>query len=161
MRYLTYSELIYINGRVLNDAAIMAGTQKIRDIDLLLAAEQRPQSSAFGADAYPELRDKVAALVHSLARNHPFRDGNKRTAAVAALFMLHVNGCCVEWDERDALTTFVDIAEGRMTWDAFAAWLSVVCDTHAHIEADAEQDAALIEQIVSEHSWLLDELAKR
>lgn len=161
MRYLTYSELIYINGRVLNDAAIMAGTQKIRDIDLLLAAEQRPQSSAFGEDAYPALRDKVAALVHSLARNHPFRDGNKRTAAVAALFMLKVNGCHVKWDETDALTTFVDIAEGRMTWEAFAAWLALDCAAKPLVEADVERDTALIEQIVREHSWLLDELAKR
>ena len=55
LRYLTYSELIFINGRILKDTAIQAGTQKIRDIDLLLAAEQRPQASAFGSDAYPTL----------------------------------------------------------------------------------------------------------
>ena len=56
----------------------MSGKQKIRDIDLLLAAEQRPQSSAFGQDAYQTIEEKSAALLHSVARNHPFKDGNKR-----------------------------------------------------------------------------------
>ena len=56
MRYPTYSELIFINGRLLKVPAIQAGTKKVRDIDLLLAAVERPRASAFGADAFPSLK---------------------------------------------------------------------------------------------------------
>lgn len=160
MRYLTYSELIFINARLLNDPEMLTGRKKVRDIDLLLAAEQRPQSSAFGQDAYPTLETKAAALLHSIARNHPFRDGNKRTATVAALLMMSVNGCCVNWDQAEALAMILDVAEGRRPLDDFAAWLQYTsCDSSP--EADADHDAAMIERIILEQKWLLDELEKR
>ena len=68
MRYPSYSELIFINGRILKDPAIQAGKKKVRDIDLLLAAAERPRASVFGEDAYPSLKEKAAALLHSIAR---------------------------------------------------------------------------------------------
>ncbi|MBC7870995.1 MAG: Fic family protein, partial [Chitinophagaceae bacterium] len=92
IRYVTVSELIYINGCILENANLMSGKQKVRDLDLLQAAAQRPEASAFGEDAFRELPEKTAALLHALARNHPFTDGNKRTATVAALFMFTING---------------------------------------------------------------------
>ncbi len=88
MRYPTYSELIFINGLLLDDADLQTGKKKVRDIDMLLAAADRPRASVFGADAYPSLKEKAAVLLHSIARNHPFTDGNKRTGTVGALFLL-------------------------------------------------------------------------
>lgn len=158
MRYLTYSELIFINGRILQDTAIQSGTQKIRDIDLLLAAEQRPQASAFGADAYPTLAEKAGALLHSLARNHPFRDGNKRTAVVAALFMLEVNGQQPRWQPSAALEMVMELAEGRIHADAFARWLHTDPIADAPI-ADLARDTAHIDALLTTHHWLLAELA--
>lgn len=52
----------------------------------------RPRATVFGSDAYPELWDKAAALLHSLARNHALVDGNKRTAWAAAWTFLVLNG---------------------------------------------------------------------
>lgn len=160
MRYLTYSELIFINGKVLQDEGIMSGTTKVRDIDLLLAAEQRPQASAFGQDAYATLNEKAAVLFHSLARNHPFRDGNKRTATVCALFMLEVNGARAVWDEADALELIVSVAEGRTTWQDFAEWLTTTPCPPA-LEADIACDTAHIDRLMNEHAHLLEELAQR
>jgi death-on-curing protein len=160
MRYLTLSELIYINGTLLNRPDIASGKQKIRDLELLEAAAARPESSVFGADAYPTLRLKVAALMHSLMRNHPFADGNKRTATVAAILMFRVNGARVVWHQPDALPVIVDAAEGRITLETLAAWFPTAPAPESHAP-DAEADMRLIAAIIAEQRWLLDELDKR
>lgn len=160
IRYPTYSELIFINGRILQDKALQTGKKKVRDIDMLQAAEARPQASAFGEDAYGTLIEKAAVLLHSIARNHPFTDGNKRTATVGALFLLAVNGAAIEWVQADALEWIVDVAEGHMDWDAIVSKLTTVpADTYP--EADIERDTMIIDTIIEQQKWLLDELADR
>ncbi|MCA9913346.1 MAG: type II toxin-antitoxin system death-on-curing family toxin [Anaerolineae bacterium] len=161
IRYPTYSELIFINGKLLNDKAIMTGKVKVRDIDLLLAAEQRPQSSAFGQDAYPTLHEKAAALLHSIARNHPYKDGNKRTATVAALFLLAINGRRIDWEQAEALQRILAVAEGQEDVTSFAAWLRSEEAYPPLPEPELEVDTALIERLIAEQKWLLDELAER
>lgn len=160
LRYVTVSELIYINGRVLNDENILTGKQKVREIELLDAAAARPAASAFGADAYPTLREKASVLFHSIARNHPFRDGNKRTATVALLFMLDVNGQRVVWEPAEALNIILDVAEGRKDHRFMMEWLPLQ-DGNTSLEADFDRDTAMIESILDAHRWLLDELAER
>ena len=160
MRYITVSELIFINGKLLNDPLIMSGKQKIRDIDLLLAAEQRPQSSAFGQDAYKTLEEKAAALMHSVARNHPFKDGNKRTALVSMLMMLHVNGQTPVWNPQEALQRVLDVAEGRQNSGVFAEWLQLA-ETEPLPDSNVQEDTRLIDALLDEHRWLLDELSTR
>jgi death-on-curing protein len=160
MRYLTREELIYINGLLLNKVDILSGTRQVRDVLLLDSAVVRPEASAFGQDAYPTLRDKAAALLHAVARNHPFADGNKRTATVAALFFLRINGEHVLWNQADALAMIVRVAEGLASLDAFAAWLTTEpCPPSP--EPDAERDMAIIREIVEEQRWLLHELERR
>jgi death on curing protein len=160
MRYLTLSELIYINGRVVNNPKIMSGKQEVRDLVLLDAAVERPMTSAFGEDAYPTLNDKVAALFHSIARNHPFVDGNKRTAAVAAVFMFAVNGKRIVWDQEEALEIIVAVAENRRGFEELAMWFPVE-EGEAVLEPDADKDMQMIAQMIEEQKWLLDELHKR
>lgn len=162
-RYLTVDELIYINEQlpVLEPIhKILKGRQKIRDIALLEAAVGRPMLSAFGADAYPTIQEKAAALLHSVARNHPFADGNKRTATIAAIFMLAVNGWRVAWEPVDALERIVRMAEGQLDVTTFAAWLPTIPGAPSPVE-DAETDAHIIARIMDAHAWLLDELAGR
>lgn len=160
MRYLTLSELTYINGRVVKNAQLLSGKQKVRDSALLEAAVARPQASAFGADAYPTLPEKVAALFHSIARNHPYTDGNKRTATVAAIFMFEVNGQSVAWQAAEALTIFIEVAEGRMDQPALAEWFPLYAIDPSP-DPDSDKDMQTITRILETHRWLLDELAKR
>jgi prophage maintenance system killer protein len=68
------------------------GQVTICDAGLLEAAAARPQAMAFGADAYPDLHAKAAALVHSLARNHALVDGYKRLALGALAAFYGING---------------------------------------------------------------------
>ena len=63
----------------------------VRDRGLLESAAARPFHSAFGQDAYPSVPEKAAALFHSLVSNHPFGDGNKRTAVMALDHFLLAN----------------------------------------------------------------------
>jgi death-on-curing protein len=86
MIYLTLPELLRVAERVLGPDL------KIRDLGLLEAALARPQTTAFGADAYPTLDEKAAALLHSLARNHALVDGNKRLALSGLIAFYGVNG---------------------------------------------------------------------
>lgn len=64
----------------------------IRDIGLLGSAAARPQTTVFGADAYPDLFGKAAALLHSVVNNHALVDGNKRLGWLATAVFLDVNG---------------------------------------------------------------------
>lgn len=160
MRYLSLSELIYINGTLLNNPQIVAGKRQVRDIQLLEAAVLRPAASAFGEDAYPTLREKAAALLHSVARNHPFTDGNKRTATIAVVFMLAVNGERVVWQPHDALDCIISAAEGKLSVPHLAAWFPLEAQP-ASLTPDAEADMRLIARIIEEQRWLVDELERR
>ena len=67
-------------------------TEEYRSRELLESAVARPFHSAFGQDAYPTIIEKSAALFHSLISNHPFNNGNKRTAVMAFDMFLVANG---------------------------------------------------------------------
>ena len=86
VEYLDLDDLLLI-GR---DA--VGGEVVVRDYGLLESALARPQTTVFGADAYPDLPTKAAALLHSLARNHALVDGNKRLAWLATYVFLDING---------------------------------------------------------------------
>jgi death on curing protein len=106
--YLTLPELVHIAARVL-------GTDpSIRDIGLLESAVARPRASAFGADAYPDLDGKAAALLHSLARNHALADGNKRLALAAVIAFYGVNGRRLTLTNDQAYDLIIDVATGHL-----------------------------------------------
>jgi death-on-curing protein len=68
------------------------GAKGVKDRGLLESAVGRPHQTVFGQDAYPTVTDKAVALFHSLVSNHPFHDGNKRTAVTALQHFLLANG---------------------------------------------------------------------
>jgi death-on-curing protein len=116
-RFLNVVELMIINEEVIGQQS------QLRDVDLLESAVLRPQSSAFGQDAYPTVIDKAAALFHSLSRNHAFVDGNKRTSLVALLMFLRLNGYRANWDREQALAMILEIATGAHDVQSIADWL--------------------------------------
>jgi len=98
----------------------------VRDIGLLDSAAARPASSAFGADAYPSLQLKAAALLHSVARNHSLVDGNKRLAWLATVVFLDLNGHPTDVDDDEAFSLVMSVAEGEDDLDKIAERLRVV-----------------------------------
>ena len=100
-------------------------TGPVRDVGLLAAAAGRPQASAFGEDAYPTLALKAAALLHSLAGNHPLVDGNKRLAWLATTVFLGINGRAPDLDEEAAFALVMDVASSDLGVEQIAERLQV------------------------------------
>jgi death-on-curing protein len=98
------------------------GASGIRDRSALEAALARPAMTFDGEDLYGDLAAKAAALMHSMALNHPFVDGNKRVAAHAALLFIDLNGGDFETAPAELVETTVAVAEGTLTVEALAIW---------------------------------------
>ena len=99
------------------------GSEGLRDEGLLLSALARPQHLlAYGAPA-PDLASLAAAYAYGIARNHPFVDGNKRTALVAARTFLILNGVDLKATQDDKVLTFLNLAEGAISEEELADWI--------------------------------------
>ena len=102
-------------------AAVAPGEVLVRDLGLLESALARPRASAFGVDAYPDLRMKAAASLESLSRNHPLVDGNKRLAWVATRYFLISNDVDVRPPSPEVGDEFVRaVAQGQLSLDDIA-----------------------------------------
>jgi death on curing protein len=116
MRYLSPSEVIRINEQE-------ASPNLLADFGLLEAAILRPQQTVFGADAYPDIHAKAAAMMHSLIRNHPFLDGNKRTAVLSVIVFYNLNGYAIYANQGEVVALAVDVAEGQIDVEGIAGIL--------------------------------------
>lgn len=103
------------------------GAAGTRDEGLFESALARPQNLV--AYGQPDLAELAASYGVGLARNHPFIDGNKRTAFVAVELFLTLNGHELVADDAASVLTMLAVASGDMSDAAFAAWL------RAHIQA--------------------------
>ncbi len=108
IKYVTLVELMNLADRL--------GTPEVRDYGLLESALARPQASVFGQDAYPDLWQKAAALMESIARNHAMIDGNKRLAWYATWVFLHMNGhpLARNFDVDEAERFVLAVAQGQL-----------------------------------------------
>jgi death on curing protein len=102
--------------------ALHGGLTSLRDAGLLESAMSRPQlKSQYGEGSIAGLG---AAYAYGLARNHPFLDGNKRTAYVAMETFLGLNGSGFFASDEDAILTFLRLAAGDVSEDDLAAWIA-------------------------------------
>ena len=108
MIYLSLPELLHVAGRTLGPG------YAVRDYGLLEAALARPQATAFGKDAYPDLDAKAAALLHSIARHHALIDGNKRLALAAVIAFYGLNGRRLILTNDEAYDLVVSVAAGEL-----------------------------------------------
>lgn len=98
------------------------GGAGVRDDGLLESALTHPRNR-LAYDAAADLAALAAAYAFGLARNHPFIDGNKRTAFVAAEVFLDLNGMTLTASDEDCVLTMLRLAAGEIEEDAFADWL--------------------------------------
>lgn len=98
------------------------GMAGIRDEGLFLSAMARPQNLAAYGDR-PDAADLAAAYAFGLSRNHPFIDGNKRTAFVVMELFLNLNGWALEADDSECITTMESLAVGDLPEKSCAEWL--------------------------------------
>ena len=91
------------------------GAEGIRDYGLLLSALEMPKASFGGTEMHPAFFDKAAAYLYHVARNHPFIDGNKRTAAALALTFLEMNHVKFKIDMHELEELVVATAQGLVS----------------------------------------------
>lgn len=116
--YLDTEDLLELARRLLGEPL------PVRDVGLLGAAAARPQASAFGKDAYPDVWSKAGALLHSIVNNHPLIDGNKRLGWLAASVFLELNDASVRATANDDVYELVmAVAAGALSVDDIAAAL--------------------------------------
>ena len=107
MIFLDLEDLLHVARRTLGDV-------EIRDVGLLESASARPRSTAFGEDAYPSIHGKAAALLHSIARNHPLVDGNKRLALASSIAFYGLNGFRLTLSNDEAYELVIAVAAGEL-----------------------------------------------
>ncbi|MFI6960209.1 type II toxin-antitoxin system death-on-curing family toxin [Streptomyces sp. NPDC050255] len=110
MKYLTVQEVLD-----LAELACEGQQVAVRDLGLLSSAVHRPQSAMFGVEAYTDLFQKAAALLQSLAVNHPLVDGNKRMAWMSTVVFLDFNGTeMLDVDQDEAYKLVIEVAMGSL-----------------------------------------------
>lgn len=109
------------------------GLPGIRDKALIESALARPQNLA--AYGEPDAAELAASYAFGIARNHPFVDGNIRTAFVTAALFLDKNDYILAFDEADVVLTILRLAAGEMSEDALAMWFCKNIQTGLHDEA--------------------------
>ncbi|HEX8949837.1 MAG TPA: type II toxin-antitoxin system death-on-curing family toxin [Dissulfurispiraceae bacterium] len=119
MRQLTPEQVLFIHSRLIDTTG---GAHGVRDMGLLLSAVSRPKATFEGRDLYPGLFQKAAALFESLVKNHPFVDGNKRTAIAAAGLFLRINGHVLETSQREMEKFTLRMAMGKITIEETVKW---------------------------------------
>jgi death on curing protein len=116
---------IWVNQRVvlaLHDEQIAehGGSSGLRDEGMLWSALSRPENKA--QYEKPDVADLAAAYAYGIAKNHPFVDGNKRTALVVAEVFLQLNGRELIASDEDCLLTILSLAAGDIDEGALSKW---------------------------------------
>ena len=99
------------------------GREGVRDEGLLMSALARPRNLLAYGEPSPDLAALAAAYAFGIASNHPFIDGNKRTALVVARTFLILNGTDLDASQEEKYSTFMNLASGRLTEDDLADWI--------------------------------------
>lgn len=120
MRYLTVQEVLFIHFQVIEK---FGGTHGVLSLTGFESAVARPQATMQGDDLYASVLEKAAALFHSLVLNHPFQDGNKRTAFTALGLSLGFNGKSLAGSRTDAENLVVDVADQHLSVETLVGWL--------------------------------------
>ena len=121
-RWISKQALVLLHGESL---ATHGGREGMRNEGLLESALMRPQNTMAYADADnpPDAAALAASYGVGIAKNHPFIDGNKRAAFLAAGMFLYLNGLRLQASQAEATVTMLAVAAGDISEEAFAAWL--------------------------------------
>jgi death-on-curing protein len=118
----------------LRQLAEHGGGEGIRDEGLLQSALARPQNLLAYGDPPPDLASLAAAYAYGMTRNHPFVDGNKRTALIVARLFLLLNGMNLVATQEEKYLTFVKLAAGELSEGELTNWIRV------HLDGVSQED---------------------
>lgn len=113
--------LCYIHDEIIEASG---GSKSFHNEGLIRSALARPNQSAFGEDIYTDLLMKAAALIDSIANNHGFRDGNKRTAMAAAMLYLHNNNIEIQFTNEEYEEIMLHVVNDKPSVEEIKKWLT-------------------------------------
>lgn len=125
MKYLTVKDVLLLHHLAIEQSG---GVHGLRSSDLLDSATYRCQSPFGGRDLYPTIFHKAASLMHSLIKNHPFVDGNKRTGIYSAMTFLELNGHRLKAGQEEVVKFALSVDLENPKIEEIAAWLKA----HSH-----------------------------
>lgn len=124
MVFLAVEEVLRIHSILLE---LYGGAAGLRDEGLLRSALAQPEATFGGSSLLVHPYEMAAAYAFHIAQNHPFLDGNKRTALAAMLVFLEVNGHPLHAEPGLLYAMMIAVAEGRLSKAALAEWLRETC----------------------------------
>lgn len=120
MHYLTVEEALALHAVAVR---LSGGSAGVRENDVLIGCLMRPQTAFGGKDMYPSVWEKAAVYLDSISRNHPFIDGNKRTAFLCSARFLHDNGFNLTFDDRGIVDGILWVVIKHPSIKEIAQWL--------------------------------------
>jgi len=120
IRVLSVENLILFHEKIIRETGGSAG---IRDRRLIESALNRPFVTYDGIDLYPSINEKIAAIAHSLIRNHAFVDGNKRIGVAAMVILLKMNSINVSYTQQELIDLGLKTAEDIMNENDIINWI--------------------------------------
>jgi len=120
MNILTLEQLLEIHALVIEATG---GSPGLRDLGRLEAVIASQTQNVFGEELYPTLSDKSAAVIRGIIADHPYVDGNKRSAMLAGLVLLDINGIAFSANEKELEDFAVQIATERLDIPLIVSWI--------------------------------------
>lgn len=120
MHFITLDEVLAIHSEMI---ALFGGRSGIHDFTLLHSAIERPKAQFGGTYLYTSIWIMAAALLHSLVKNHPFDDGNKRTAYTSTMRFLYKNGYNLKNKHKEGIEFMVGVDVKNTSIEKIADWL--------------------------------------
>lgn len=117
--YLSVPEVLAIHDQAVKR---FSGSLGIRDLGLIESAVARPQTTYAGEELYPDIFDKAAVLLQSLLKNHPFVDGNKRTALSSAGIFLKLDGIELQNFHQEEVAFAIRVDNEHLSLEEISSW---------------------------------------
>lgn len=120
MFLIDFDELLFIHDRIIDASG---GAKGVRDENAIRSAIARPHQTAFGQEIHDDIYKKAAAILDSIANNHGFIDGNKRTAMAAASYFLYVHNINLLITNQEYEDFMLKVVNEKPTINEIKNWL--------------------------------------
>ncbi len=122
LNYLTLEEILRLHFQVIED---YGGIHGVRDEGRLKSAVEAPKLNAFGIEQYTSVYQKGAVYLRNIIGDHPFSDGNKRTALTVSVIFLQRNGVVISVDPKGLEEFTIKVATRHLSIDEIANWFKL------------------------------------
>lgn len=120
MIILTAEEILRLHRKLIDKTG---GLDGVRDAGLLESSVMSCMQTFDDQELYPDIIDKAAWITFSICKNHPFIDGNKRTAVLCMLTILRINKIEISYTQKELISFGLRVAEGSMGYEQIIEWI--------------------------------------